>query len=146
MNEAKNSSVKTVIDNILQITDIPPLSARYYQRLFHLMAEEINENGFLFNETADNTALRGDKIKLPVDPTHVQNILHRIRRHGHWFSDKDNARTLARTFHDSVISQSIEGGLKLTGAQLDMIDEWFIPSSELAETKLTPEKEKVAAL
>jgi len=129
MAEAKKSSVKTVIDNILQITDIPPLSARYYQRLFHLIADEVSENGFVFAKTASNTAKRGEQIKLPVDPAHVQLILHRIRRHGHWFSEKDTAPVLAKAFRDSVIAECLGDGLKLTGTQLDMIDNWFIPEN-----------------
>lgn len=130
METAKKSSVKSVIDNILQITDIPPLSARYYQRLFQLIAEEIVANGFVFAKTAENTAARGNDIRLPVDPAHVQTILHRIRRHGHWFSDKDDAHSLATAFRDSVMSECIDGGLKLTGPQIDMIDGWFIPPTD----------------
>ncbi len=136
MADAKLSPVKSVIDNILQITEIPLLSARYYQRLFQLIAEEINANGFIFAKTAENTAARGLDIKLPVDPAHVQAILHRIRRHGHWFSNKDSAEVLAKVFRDSVISQCVEAGLKLTGPQLDLIDCWFIPPADGDEIAL----------
>jgi NYN domain len=140
VEDTKQSSVKTVMDNILQITDIPPLSARYYQRLFQLITEEISENGFVFAKTAENTAARGTKIKLPVDPSHVQAILHRIRRHGHWFSDTDGPEVLAKAFRDSVISQCLEAGLVLTDSQLDMIDGWFIPSNEGDEILLDKEE------
>ncbi len=121
------ASPKLPIENILQITDIPALSARYYQRLFELMAAEIAQNGFVFTKTADNTARRGDEIKLPVDPEHVQTILHRIRRHGHWFNEQDNAQTLALAFRDSVRSECAEADLKLTPAQLKSLDDWFMP-------------------
>jgi hypothetical protein len=127
-DEAGNAPIRTVIENILQITDIPPLSASYYKRLFKLIAEEIRENGFVFKTTAPNAAERGSAIKLPVDPEHMQIILHRVRRHGHWFSDKDDAGSLAKVFRDSVIGECLESGLKLTETQLDMIDSWFIPS------------------
>ncbi len=134
MEKAEQSSVRSVIDNILQISRIPPLSARYYQRLFQLIADEIVENGFVFTKTAENTAARGGKISLPVDPEHVQAILHRIRRHGHWFAQTDTARILAKVFRDSVISECMDEGLKLTDPQLDMIDGWFIPPVKCEET------------
>ncbi len=130
MEDARQAPLKSVIDNILQVADIPALSARYYQRLFQLLSEEIRENGFVFSKTASQTAERGSKIKLPVDPAHVQAILDRIRRHGHWFSKEDSAIVLARTFRDSVISQCVESGVKFTGPQLDLIDGWFIPAGE----------------
>ncbi len=124
----KHSEIKSVVDNILHLTDIPPLSAKYYQRLFQLIAEELAEKGFVFNETAENTATRGKAIKLPVDPTHVQAILHRIRRHGHWFGDSDTAITLATVFRDSVLSQCLEGELEFSDADLLLINSWFIPT------------------
>jgi uncharacterized LabA/DUF88 family protein len=130
IENVKQSPVKSIIDNILEITQIPPLSARYYQRLFQLIVEEISQNGFVFAKTAGNTAQRGNKIKLPVDPDHVQAILHRIRRHGHWFNETDNAQTLATAFRDSVISECIDRGLKLTGPQLAMVNGWLVSSSE----------------
>ena len=139
----KHSEIKSVIDNILHLTDIPPLSARYYQRLFQLIADELAEKGFSFNETADNTAARGKIIKLPVDPTHVQAILHRIRRHGHWFGDKDSAITLATVFRDSVLSQCLEGSLEFSDADLLMINSWFIPVS--TDKKPTAEDSKPRA-
>jgi len=143
METARKSSVKAVIENILHITKIPPLSARYYQRLFQLITEEIVENGFIFAKTAQQTAERGKQLQLPVDPGHVQSILHRIRRHGHWFSDKDTARGLALSFRDSVINECMEDGLKLTGPQLDLIDGWFIPPKEDGEA---PDAEAAAEL
>ncbi len=118
---------RPLIENILQITDIPALSSRYYQRLFDLMATEIAQNGFVFTKTADNTAQRGKEIKLPVDPEHVQSILHRIRRHGHWFNEKDNAMSLAQAFRDSVISECAEADFNLTQAQQKSLDDWFLP-------------------
>lgn len=134
MASAKKSPVTAVIESILAITKIPALSARYYQRLFELIAEELAENGFVFARTAGNTAERGQRMQLPVDPQHVQAILHRIRRHGHWFSSADSARSLARVFRDSVLAECLAGGLTLTGVQLDMIDNWFIPPKS-AETE-----------
>ena len=122
-----STPLKPLIENILLITDIPALSARYYQRLFELMAAEIAQNGFVFTKTAENTATRGDEIKLPVDPEHVQTILHRIRRHGHWFNDKDSAQSLAQAFRDSVVSECAEADFKLTTGQLKSIDDWFMP-------------------
>jgi hypothetical protein len=116
-----------VIEQILGITKIPPLSARYYQRLFELVAEELAENGFVFTKTAANTAERGARMQLPVDADHVQAILHRIRRHGHWFSNDDSPRKLARAFRDSVLAECLAADLTLTGPQLDLIDTWFIP-------------------
>ena len=122
------STPKPLIENILQITDIPALSAKYYHRLFDLMAAEIAQNGFVFTKTADNTAKRGEEIKLPVDPEHVQSILHRIRRHGQWFNDKDNALSLAQAFRDSVISQCAEADFNLTNAQQKSLNDWFLPA------------------
>ena len=119
--------LKPLIEKILQLTEIPALSSVYYQRLFQLMATEIAQNGFVFSETAENTARRGDEIKLPIDPEHVQTILHRIRRHGHWFNEKDSAHSLAQAFRESVLSECAKGGLKLTKAHLTSIDDWFMP-------------------
>ena len=120
------SPLEPIIESILRNVDIPPLSARYYQRLFQLVSEEISQNGFVFAKTAQNTAERGKKIKLPVDPAHVQAILHRIRRHGHWFNENDTAQDLASAFRDSVISEYTEAGHKITNAHLKTIDDWFI--------------------
>ncbi len=127
-SDKTGSTPKPLIENILQITDIPSLSSRYYQRLFDLMAVEIAQNGFVFTKTADNTAKRGEEIKLPVDPEHVQTILHRIRRHGHWFNDKDNALSLAEAFRDSVISECAEADFILTNAQQKSLNDWFLPT------------------
>ena len=135
----KHAEIKSVIDNILHLTDIPPLSARYYQRLFQLISEELIEKGFSFNETAENTAARGQAIKLPVDPTHVQAILHRIRRHGHWFGENDTATTLATVFRDSVLSQCLASELEFSDVDLLMINSWFIPASS---NKQLPSDEK----
>ncbi|MCP4933066.1 MAG: NYN domain-containing protein [bacterium] len=121
------STPKPLIENVLQVTDIPFLSARYYHRLFDLIAVEITQNGFVFTKTANNTAKRGEEIKLPVDPEHVQIILHRIRRHGHWFNDKDSALSLAQAFRDSVISECAEADFKLTNAQQKSLNDWFLP-------------------
>ncbi|MCF6199344.1 MAG: NYN domain-containing protein, partial [Hyphomicrobiaceae bacterium] len=139
----KHSEIKSVIDNILHLTDIPPLSARYYQRLFQLISEELTEKGFSFNETAENTAARGKAIKLPVDPTHVQAILHRIRRHGHWFGQNDTAPILATVFRDSVLSQCLESKLEFSDADLLMVNSWFIPASP--DKKLTSDEKKPRA-
>jgi hypothetical protein len=129
-NDSRKASVKAAIETVLKVTGIPALSARYYQRLFELIAEEIGENGFIFGLTAANTAERGKKLQLPIDAEHVQEILHRIRRHGHWFDKADNARTLARAFRDSIVKQCLEDGLTLTQTQMDLIDGWFIPPKE----------------
>ena len=139
-----HAEVKSIIDRVLQLTEIPPLSARYYQRLFQLIAQELAENGFVFNETAQNTAARGKAIKLPVDPSHVQAILHRIRRAGHWFGEKDTALILATVFRDSVISQAIEGGLEFTPTERQTIDNWFLAADTNSKPceKNNPTEEK----
>jgi hypothetical protein len=142
LDSARKSPVTLVIENILNITRIPALSARYYQRLFELIAAELAENGFVFSRTAGNAAERGRRMQLPVDPLHVQAILHRIRRHGHWFSNDDSPRKLARAFRDSVLAECLAAGLTLTGSQLDMLDAWFIPPTsdgdELQEGSTAP--------
>ena len=140
INPAASASDKSIIDNILRITDIPPLSAPYYQRLFQLLAEEIAENGFVFTKTAENTASRGKALQLPVDPTHVQTILHRIRRHGHWFGDEDSAQILATAFRDSVLSQCLEEGLQLAGPSLELMDGWLIAAIEDNDRKVVASK------
>ena len=135
----------SAIDQIVNMTGIPALSARYYQHLFQLLSKEIGENGFVFNETANNAAKRGARMNLPVDPEHVQAVLHRIRRHGHWFSQQDSALVLAGEFRDSVVSECLETGMELSDHQLKLINDWFIPANDDGQEEADAKVATIAA-
>ena len=61
----------------------------------------------------------------------VQFVLDAIRRVGHWFANDDTADLLARKFRDYLLAQCMNAGLTLSGVELDLIDAWFIATTEI---------------
>ncbi len=122
--------MKKFISNVLRASHIPPLAAPEYHQIFRFLAAEIAENGFIFTQTAQNTVLRAETHGVLLQRNAVQFVLDALRRMGHWFERDDTADRLARIFRDYVLAQCMNAGLNLTGAELDLIDAWFIVASE----------------
>ncbi len=123
-------NMKSFITKVLQASRIPPLPAPEYHQIFAYLALEIGENGFIFSQTAKNAVLRAETDGVLLQQDSVQFVLDAVRRSGHWFERDDTPDLLARRFRDYVLAQCINAGMKLSGAELDLIDAWFIISTE----------------
>ena len=123
-------NMKGFISDVLRVARIPPLPAPDYHQIFAFLALEIAENGFVFAQTARNTVLRAETDGVLLQRSSVQFVLDAIRRTGHWFEREDTPDLLARRFRDYVLAQCMNAGMKLSGAELDLIDAWFIVPTE----------------
>ena len=125
--------LKDVIVRVIETTGVPPLPAPYFHALFAYLTREINDNGFIFSGTAANVVARAAADEVELAASHVQYALDAIRHAGHWFERSDSADILARKFRDYILAKCLSAGITLNGAELDLIDSWFIPEAAPAD-------------
>ena len=106
-------------------TNIPMLSPKTFADLFRLLADEVAQHGYHFNDTAKNVAERLSEAGRNVTSRQVVFVVKGLALKGHVFSTNDTAERLAEVFREQARYLIGGAGIALDEDREVMLDAWI---------------------
>jgi hypothetical protein len=141
---AERSEVEALARKISAATNVPLFAPRTFAELFRHLVEEIAENGYHFQTTAENVATRMGAAGRNVTRRQVVFVVKGLALKGHVFSTSDTPERLAEVFREQVFYLAENGGLTLDEKEKSVLPSWIVgrapPASPGAqqETEIQP--------
>jgi hypothetical protein len=141
---AERSEVEALARKISAATNVPLFAPRTFAELFRHLVEEIAENGYHFQTTAENVATRIAAAGRNVTRRQVVFVVKGLALKGHVFSTSDTPERLAEVFREQVFYLAENGGLTLDEHEKSVLPSWIVgrlaPASPGApqETEIQP--------
>ena len=125
---AQPSSAQQSIMRIYEASQAPQIAPPEYRVLFEAMAVEINDNALNGDRTLQNIVARARDRGVDVHAEDVRFVLDVVGEADPWFEQGASANLFAGRFRNFIVGRCREMGMKLSAAELDMIDSWFAPA------------------
>ena len=125
-------------------TNVPMFSPRTFADLFRLLAQEIAESGYHFQNTAENVATQLATTGRNVNRRQVVFVVKGLALKGHVFSTTDTPERLAEVFREQVLYLVGNANLKLDEREIGLLPAWIAGAVQGAPTP-EPEPAKPAA-
>lgn len=119
------AAIQQSIARIHEACQAPPLSPPEYRVLFHVMAEEIKNNGLTGARTLVNIVSAAQKYGVNLRRDDARFILEIVSEADPWFEQGASAPLFASRFRNFVVARCRGQGLNLSASELDLIDAWF---------------------
>lgn len=126
------SEIEAFARRIHAATNIPLFSPKTYSELFQHLTEEIAENGYHFQETAQNVAQRMTAAGRTVNRRQIVFIVKGLALKGHVFSTTDTPQRLAEVFREQARYLISNAGLGLNDHEDRMLTAWIMSRSRPA--------------
>ncbi len=127
-------------------TNIPMFSPRTFAELFRILAAEVAENGYHFNDTAKAVAERLNEAGRNVTSRQVVFVVKGLALKGHVFSTSDTAERLAEVFREQARYLIGGAGIALDGYRQALLDAWIAaPRAKPAPQSAPPVVDEPAA-
>jgi hypothetical protein len=107
-------------------TNVPLFSPRSYLEMFRVLAEEIRERGYHFQETAENVANKLTASGRNANRRQIVFVVKGLALKGHVFSNTDTPEHLAQVFREQVQYLIRNAGLELTPRENAVLAFWII--------------------
>lgn len=138
--KAERSEIEALARKISSTTNVPLFAPRTFAELFRHLVEEVAENGYHFQKTAENVATRMADSGRNVSRRQVVFVVKGLALKGHVFSSGDTADRLADVFREQVLYLAESAGLELDDNERTVISAWIVgsvspPSQAASETK-----------
>jgi NYN domain len=141
---AMPTPVQQSIMRIYEASQAPQIAPAEYRVLFESMAVEINENALNGDTTLQNIVTRACDRGVDVHAEDVRFVLDVVGEADPWFENGASANLFAGRFRNFIVSRCREMGMKLSAAELDMIDSWFAPAVVSRAADRTGERVAIA--
>lgn len=131
---ADRSDVESLARKINAATNVPLLAPRTFAELFRSLVDEIAENGYHFQTTAENVATRMTASGRDATRRQVVFVVKGLALKGHVFSTDDTPERLAEVFREQVLYLVENVGIELDEQERSVLASWIIghvaPASE----------------
>jgi hypothetical protein len=127
--------LSALVRRLHQATRVPLFSPRTFAELFRFLAEEVAENGYRFQTTAENVATKLIATGRKVTRRQVGFVVKGLALKGHTFAADDKPQDLAIEFRDQVLYLCKAANITLTDRELALLTAWVAgaASSESAQ-------------
>jgi hypothetical protein len=116
--------LSTLVRRLHQATRVPLFSPRTFSELFRLLAEEVAENGYRFQTTAENVAAKLIESGRKVTRRQVGFVVKGLALKGHTFAADDRPQDLANEFRDQVLYLCKAANITLTEREMSLLTAW----------------------
>ena len=123
---AERSEVESLARKISGATNVPLFAPRTFAELFRHLVDEISENGYHFQTTAENVAARMSTAGRNVTRRQVVFVVKGLALKGHVFSTSDTPERLAEVFREQVVYLAENAGIELDKSQKSVLASWII--------------------
>jgi len=122
-----------LVRRLHQATRVPLFSPRTFEELFRLLVEEVAQNGYRFQTTAENVAAKLVASGRKVTRRQVGFVVKGLALKGHVFSPDDRPQDLAREFRDQVLYLCKNANVTLTDRELGLLTAWVAGGTGASE-------------
>ncbi|MCB1496189.1 MAG: NYN domain-containing protein [Bauldia sp.] len=151
------SGLEALARKIHGATNVPMFSPRTFADLFRILAQEVGENGYHFQQTAENVTEKLIEAGRNVNRRQVLFVVKGLALKGHVFSTTDTPERLAEVFRDQVLYLAGSAGIEVTEEETALLPAWIVGRSAAppppkpaatppAKPKTPPEPEKKSLL
>ncbi|WP_421725723.1 NYN domain-containing protein [Bauldia sp.] len=136
------NAIEALARKIHGATNVPMLSPRTFADLFRLLAQEIAEEGYHFQNTAENLTKRLNDAGRNVTRRQVLFVVKGLALKGHVFSTTDTPEKLAEVFREQVLYLAGNSDLSLDDEETALLPFWIVGQAPRAAAKpaATPAK------
>jgi hypothetical protein len=131
---ASRSEIEALARKISSATNVPLFAPRTFAELFRHLVDEIAENGYHFQTTAENVATRMADAGRNVTRRQVVFVVKGLALKGHVFSTGDTPERLADVFREQVLYLAESAGLPLDDDERRVMSSWIVGQTQLAPT------------
>jgi NYN domain len=141
------SALETLARRVHAATNVPMFSPRTFADLFRALAQEIAEEGYHFQKTAENVTARLTEAGRNVNRRQVLFVVKGLALKGHVFSTTDTPERLAEVFRDQVLYLADSAGVELNDEDKALLPSWIVgrapkPASSPAATPPKTEEDR----
>jgi hypothetical protein len=122
---SERAEIEALARRVHSGTNIPLLSPRTFAELFRLLATEISERGYHFQETAERVSSHLTAAGRNVTRRQVVFVVKGLALKGHVFSTTDTAERLAEVFREQALYLVGNAGLELTDRERTLLPAWI---------------------
>ncbi|MCP4380200.1 MAG: NYN domain-containing protein [Hyphomicrobiales bacterium] len=139
---ADRSAIEALARKVHGATNVPMLSPRAFADLFRLLTQEIAEQGYHFQKTAENLTNRLAEAGRNVSRRQVLFVVKGLALKGHVFSTSDTPERLAEVFREQVLYLAGSADLQLTEEEIKLLPSWIAGRAAPAKARpsATPAK------
>jgi hypothetical protein len=134
----ERAEIEALARRIHSGTNIPLLSPRTFAELFRLLATEISERGYHFQETAERVSSSLTAAGRNVTRRQVVFVVKGLALKGHVFSTTDTAERLAEVFREQALYLIGNAGLELTDRERALLPAWISANTGAATAPAEP--------
>ncbi|HET7715734.1 MAG TPA: NYN domain-containing protein [Bauldia sp.] len=120
------NEIESLARKVHAATNVPMFSPRTFADLFRLLAQEIGEHGYHFQNTAENVTEKLIAAGRNVNRRQVLFVVKGLALKGHVFSTTDTPERLAEVFREQVLYLIGNAGLELDEREKAMLPSWII--------------------
>ena len=107
-------------------TNVPLFSPRSYLEMFRVLAEEIREKGYHFQDTAENVANKLTASGRNANRRQIVFVVKGLALKGHVFSNTDTPEHLAQVFREQVMYLIRNANLELSPRETAVMPYWIV--------------------
>ena len=104
-------------------------SPRTFADLFRILAQEVGEQGYHFQQTAEKVTERLTEAGRNVNRRQVLFVVKGLALKGHVFSTTDTPERLAEVFREQVLYLAGSAGVDVTEAEAELLPSWIVGRS-----------------
>ena len=137
---ADRSEIEALARKVSSATNVPLFAPRTFAELFRHLVDEIAQNGYHFQTTAENVATRMTEAGRKVSRRQVVFVVKGLALRGHVFSTGDTPERLADVFREQVLYLVENAGLPLDDNERRVMSSWIVgqvPSAGAAQESET---------
>jgi len=123
------ADIEALARKIHAATNVPLFSPRTFADLFRILAQEIGENGYHFQNTAENVTDKLVAAGRNVNRRQVLFVVKGLALKGHVFSTTDTPERLAEVFREQVLYLVGNSGTELDEREREMLPAWILGRS-----------------
>ena len=123
---ADRNDIEALARKVHAATNVPMFSPRTFADLFRVLAQEIGEHGYHFQNTAENVTDKLVAAGRNANRRQVLFVVKGLALKGHVFSTTDTPERLAEAFREQVLYLIGSSGLELDERETAMLPNWII--------------------
>jgi len=123
---ADRTEIEALARKVSSATNVPLFAPRTFAELFRHLVEEIAQNGYHFQTTAENVATRMTEAGRKISRRQVVFVVKGLALKGHVFSTGDTPERLADVFREQVLYLAENAGLSLDENERRVMSSWIV--------------------
>ncbi len=124
--QAERTDIEALARKVHASTNVPVFSPRTFADLFRILAQEIAEKGYHFQDTAEHVTEKLVAAGRNVNRRQVLFVVKGLALKGHVFSTTDTPERLAEVFREQVNYLIGTSGLSLEDREKELMAAWIV--------------------